>query len=143
MTRITVGALLAGVLAHAVPAQEWNQWRGPAREGVVAASSAPKVWPAKLERAWRVDVGEGYSSPVISGGRVFVHSRRDPEELVMAVDLATGAQTLLSEWPTGSGPLGSLSGIERSGGRVWVTSPSLGAVLAVDLRFGQRTILAR
>jgi outer membrane protein assembly factor BamB len=40
--------------------------------------------------AWRVDVGEGYSSPVVAGSRVFVHSRRDPDELVTAVDLQTG-----------------------------------------------------
>jgi outer membrane protein assembly factor BamB len=35
-------------------------------------------------------VGEGYSSPVVSGGRVFVHSRKDPDELVTALDLASG-----------------------------------------------------
>jgi outer membrane protein assembly factor BamB len=71
---------------------QWPQWRGPSRNGTVAAASTPK-WPASPQgwkRAWRVDVGEGYSSPVVSGGRVFVHSRRDPEEIVTAIDLATG-----------------------------------------------------
>jgi outer membrane protein assembly factor BamB len=37
-----------------------------------------------------VEVGEGYSSPVVSGGRAFVHSRKDPEEVVTAIDLANG-----------------------------------------------------
>ena len=37
-----------------------------------------------------MEIGEGYSSPVVSGGRVFLHSRRDPDEVVTAVDLATG-----------------------------------------------------
>jgi outer membrane protein assembly factor BamB len=74
--------------AQAAP-QEWNQWRGPARNGTVPAASTPK-WPAAWKRAWRVDVGEGYSSPVVAGGRVFVHSRRDPDELVTAIDLASG-----------------------------------------------------
>lgn len=37
-----------------------------------------------------MDVGEGYSSPVVSGGRAYVHSRRDPNELVTAIDLAAG-----------------------------------------------------
>ena len=99
MTRIIVVALLAAALAHAAPGQEWNQWRGPAREGAVAPSSTPKAWPAKLERTWRVDVGEGYSSPVISAGRVFVHSRHDPEELVTAVDLATGKTLWQKKYP--------------------------------------------
>ena len=35
-------------------------------------------------------MGEGYSSPVVSGKTVFVLGRRDPEEVVMAVSLADG-----------------------------------------------------
>ena len=79
------------LLSTSVVAQ-WPQWRGPSRNGAVAAAATPK-WPASPQgwkRAWRVDVGEGYSSPVVAGGRVFVHSRRDPEEVVTAIDLATG-----------------------------------------------------
>jgi outer membrane protein assembly factor BamB len=84
-------ALIAGIVAcgSLVSAQDWNQWRGPSRNGSVTAASTPK-WPAAWKRAWRVDVGEGYSSPVAAGGRIFVHSRRDPDEIVTAIDLATG-----------------------------------------------------
>jgi outer membrane protein assembly factor BamB len=71
-------------------AQEWTQWRGPTRDGSVAAKNTPASWPEGLRETWRVDVGEGYSSPVISGQRAFVHARRDPEEIVMAVDLKDG-----------------------------------------------------
>jgi outer membrane protein assembly factor BamB len=71
-------------------AQDWPQWRGPARDGSVAAESTPKTWPTAWRRAWRTDIGEGYCSPVVAGGRVFVHSRRDPEELVTAIDLESG-----------------------------------------------------
>ena len=70
-------------------AQDWNQWRGPSRDGAVPAASTPK-WPSAWKRAWRTDVGEGYSSPVVSNGRAFVHSRRDPDEVVTAIELATG-----------------------------------------------------
>ena len=35
-------------------------------------------------------VGEGHSSPVVVGDRVFVHSRRDANEYVGAYELATG-----------------------------------------------------
>jgi outer membrane protein assembly factor BamB len=48
------------------------------------------MWPPELRRGWSVEVGEGYSSPVSGNGRVFVHARRDPEEFVSAIDLATG-----------------------------------------------------
>jgi len=71
-------------------AQEWTGWRGPSRDGAVAAAVVPKPWPASLDKSWQVEVGEGYSSPVVSRGRAFVHSRRDPDEIVTAIDLATG-----------------------------------------------------
>jgi outer membrane protein assembly factor BamB len=89
MRRISLPALLllAGVT---MSAQDWTQWRGPTRDGTIAANALPNAWPSTVTRAWRVDVGEGYSSPVVAGGKVFVHSRRDPEELVTAVDLQTG-----------------------------------------------------
>jgi outer membrane protein assembly factor BamB len=68
--------------------QEWGQWRGPGRDGVVAPVSVPKVWPDSLKKSWRVELGEGYSSPVMMSGRIFVHHRRDPEEIITAVDSA-------------------------------------------------------
>jgi outer membrane protein assembly factor BamB len=37
-----------------------------------------------------VPVGEGYASPVVGGGLAFVHSRQDPQEVVTAVEIATG-----------------------------------------------------
>jgi outer membrane protein assembly factor BamB len=84
--------ILLTVLASASGAsgQEWTQWRGPGRDGFVSEKNAPSAWPEKLERAWRVEIGEGYSSPVVAGGRAFVHGRRDPEEIVVAVNLADG-----------------------------------------------------
>jgi outer membrane protein assembly factor BamB len=80
------------VLVSASPAftQDWTQWRGPARDGVIAAAVIPKQWPKSIKRGWAVEIGEGYSSPVVANGRAFLHSRRDPEEFVTAIDLATG-----------------------------------------------------
>src|SRR5919108_6076619 len=77
-------------VATSVAAQEWTQWRGPARDGVVSAKNAPPAWPESLKRAWRVEIGEGYSSPVVAAGRAFVLGRRDPEEIVASINLADG-----------------------------------------------------
>jgi outer membrane protein assembly factor BamB len=76
--------------AITINAQEWTQWRGPTRDGSVSGKNVPAKWPETFARAWRVEVGEGYSSPVVAGGRVFVHSRRDPEEIISAINLADG-----------------------------------------------------
>ena len=71
-------------------AQEWTQWRGPTRDGMIPAAVIPKQWPAAIARGWSVEIGEGYSSPLVAAGRAYLHSRRDPDEIVTAIDLATG-----------------------------------------------------
>jgi len=70
------------LFSQATSAQEWNQWRGPDRNGSVTANGAPRSWPKELKATWKVDVGEGYSSPVVSSSRVFINSRRDPKRSV-------------------------------------------------------------
>lgn len=80
-------------------AQEWGQWRGPQRNGMVPASHTPKAWPEALQRVWRVETGEGYASPLVSKGKVFVHSRQDPEEIVMALDYASGKTLWQQKYP--------------------------------------------
>ena len=92
---------VAGLLLFIAPvtAQDWTQWRGPGRDGLVPASNAPKSWPESLKRVWRVETGEGYSSPLISRGRVFVHARQDPEEIVTAIDYANGEVLWKQKYP--------------------------------------------
>jgi outer membrane protein assembly factor BamB len=87
---IALAAAVSAPLAPGAADDRWPQWRGPARTGVVGADAAPAMWPPELKKGWSVEVGEGYSSPVAGDGRVFVHARRDAEEVVSAIDLATG-----------------------------------------------------
>ena len=70
--------------------RDWSEFRGPGRNAVLRAGQAPAQWPASFNRAWAVEVGEGYSSPVVSGGTVFIHSRKDPQESIVAIDVASG-----------------------------------------------------
>ncbi|MGI9064824.1 MAG: PQQ-binding-like beta-propeller repeat protein [Pyrinomonadaceae bacterium] len=92
----------AGLLLFIAPvtrAQDWTQWRGPGRDGLVPAAYAPKSWPESLKRVWRVETGEGYSSPLVSRGRVFVHARQDPDESVTAIDYANGEVLWKQKYP--------------------------------------------
>jgi outer membrane protein assembly factor BamB len=88
--RVLIAGVCLCTVVSSASAQDWTQWRGPARDGVIPAAVVPRQWPAAVERGWSVEIGEGYSSPVVASGRVFLHSRRDPQELVTAIDLATG-----------------------------------------------------
>ncbi len=73
-------------------AQDWSQWRGPNRDGVVATFKSPKNWPEKLKLNWKVTVGTGPSSPVLAGNRVYLLSRQDKQEVISSYDLKSGKQ---------------------------------------------------
>src|SRR5215211_6420309 len=104
-TIVYVAILTAGwtaAIAGRPPAaagDRWQQWRGPSRTGVLTADEAPAAWPPELTKGWTATVGEGYSSPIAGDGRVFVHARRDPDETVSAIDLASGAVAWTRNYP--------------------------------------------
>src|SRR5512143_2210015 len=85
-------AVAAILLVSQLPAsaQDWNQWRGPNRDGVAPAFTAPKAWPASLTPVWKVRVGLGHASPVVLAGKVYVHTRQEEREVVSCFDVNTG-----------------------------------------------------
>ena len=90
---VVLPAVLVLAVVSASPklgAQDWPQWRGPARDGLAVGQTAPKSWPKELKQAWKVTVGVGHASPVVAGGRVFVFTRVGEDEVLSAVDPATG-----------------------------------------------------
>ncbi|HET7218951.1 MAG TPA: PQQ-binding-like beta-propeller repeat protein [Vicinamibacterales bacterium] len=73
-------------------AQDWNQWRGPARNGAAAAFKPPAAWPDRPKQIWKIQVGIGHSSPLAVGGRVYVFSRVGEQEAISVRDLASGKE---------------------------------------------------
>jgi outer membrane protein assembly factor BamB len=79
----------------------WYQWRGPNRDGLISGSQ----WPASLtsdnlKRIWRVEMGPGYSGPIVVGDRVFVTETEDEKtEVVRALDRTTGNELWRQSWP--------------------------------------------
>jgi len=69
---------------------EWPGWRGPKRDGWVSGFRPPAPWPERLEKHWQVEVGTGYSPPLVAGGSVFQHARQGSDEVVSCLDLETG-----------------------------------------------------
>jgi len=69
---------------------DYPQWRGQHRDGSASAFVEPKTWPEKLTREWKVDVGEGYATPLVVGDTLYVFARRDGNEAMTALDAATG-----------------------------------------------------
>src|SRR5262245_39433837 len=87
-TRLAVAALL--LLAFApLSAQDWPQWRGPARDGAISAFREPASWPMTLTKRWNVEVGFGYATPLVVGNRVYVFTRQGDDEVMTAYDTAS------------------------------------------------------
>jgi outer membrane protein assembly factor BamB len=78
--------------AQVASAQDWPQWRGPNRDGVVADAKPRSTWPEGLQQSWQIEVGIGHSSPVVSGDRVFIFSRQEEQEVVRALKLADSTE---------------------------------------------------
>jgi outer membrane protein assembly factor BamB len=90
---IKICLLIAGVL-HAA---DWPQWRGPNRDGVIAA--APSTWPEKLNLKWKTAVGEGHSSPILAGDSIYVFTRLNDQETVASLDPANGKPRWQQHYP--------------------------------------------
>lgn len=91
--------LVLFVSVSSLPAADWPQWLGPTRDGASPEKVAP--WKDTPRVLWRQPVGEGNSSPIIAGGKVYLHSKvKDKlEEDVVARDAATGTEAWRQVYP--------------------------------------------
>ena len=94
MRRLLVTTLLTAVcgLVPATaqrPNPDWPQWRGSNRDGA-ATFAVPSKWPEQLSQKWKVEVGIGYAAPITVGDRVYAFSRQGEDEVMRALDAATG-----------------------------------------------------
>src|SRR5262245_43645570 len=83
-------ASLTAVVEGQKAVGDWPQWRGPNRDGTVAAYTEPKSWPDKLTRRWKLEIGTGYATPIVVGNRVFAFSRQEDNEVMRAIDAESG-----------------------------------------------------
>jgi outer membrane protein assembly factor BamB len=92
-----VGTASLLAVASRLAAQDWPQWRGPNRDGLVHGVTVPEKWPKALKEEWRAPVGDGVASPVVVGGNVYVFTRQKDNEVVRCLDLADGKEKWRSE----------------------------------------------
>jgi outer membrane protein assembly factor BamB len=124
---------------------DWPQWRGPNRDGVVHGVKVPETWPKTLQQEWKVEIGEGVSSPIVVGDNVYVFTRLKDDELVLCLDVASGKELWKSEpykapyqwWPgEGNFSKGPRSTPTVAGGRVYTAGVS-GVISCLDAKTGK------
>ena len=80
---------------------EWNTWRGANRDGRSADVGLLKKWPAEGPRKlWTANgIGEGYSSPVMSKGTIYITGKNGNN-----LDLAAFSMDGAKKWQRTIGP---------------------------------------
>ena len=138
-------ALVAFAAASAVVeppanAADWPHWRGPHRDGTVAATDDETRQPVELALAWSRPLGVGYSGISVADGLAVTMYSDKTLDHVVALDAATGETRWSAEidtwFPPGMGSKGgpkSTPAIED--GVVYALGPK-GHLLALDLRDG-------
>jgi outer membrane protein assembly factor BamB len=86
-------------------ALDWPQWRGPARDGLSAETGLLQEWPAGgPPLLWQVnDVGYGFSTPSVSGERLYLMSNEGDTEFARAYNVTDGKLV----WSTRIGKVGN------------------------------------
>ena len=76
------GPVRAGDFDTARPLN-WHQWRGPLANGVAPHGDPPIHWGEETNIQWKVEIpGEGNSTPVVWGERVFLSAAIETERAV-------------------------------------------------------------
>lgn len=102
MPRWIVLLLVLALTAFAARAEDWPQFRGPTGQGHSAERDLPLEWSESLNVVWKTPVrGLGWSSPSVSGGRVWLTTALEnevPASLrAIAFDAETGREVVNAE----------------------------------------------
>jgi outer membrane protein assembly factor BamB len=94
-------AFVIAAMTGAVAAQDWPQFLGPARNGTCPGTNLAATWPKEgPPTLWKKEVGQGFSGPVVAGGKLIVFHRVDDKETIECLEASTGQRAWLFDYPT-------------------------------------------
>ena len=80
-------------VAGLIRAENWPGWRGPSGDGISAGKGIPTKWSSTENIAWKIAVpGEGHSSPIVWGDKVFLTSSltEKNKRILLCIDRLSG-----------------------------------------------------
>jgi outer membrane protein assembly factor BamB len=96
---LSLAALCLG--CGALAASDWPQFLGPNRDGISTETGLLPSWPKNGPPVlWQKEVGEGYSGPVIAGGKLILFHRVGDNDIIACLDAATGKERWKFAYPT-------------------------------------------
>jgi outer membrane protein assembly factor BamB len=134
--------IISLVISSGLFAQDWPQFMGNGRDNKVTGFMTPKTWPAELKQVWKVNVGPGDATPVLSGKRIYLATRQNNDEVILCLDSESGKELWRSSYPAPAvtGPPSSHPGPRStpalSNGRI-VTFGVSGTLSCLDAESGK------
>ncbi|HEX4611133.1 MAG TPA: PQQ-binding-like beta-propeller repeat protein [Urbifossiella sp.] len=134
--RIVLAGLLAGLAVAPSSADDWPQFRGPARDGVSKEKGLLQSWPdTGPPLAWTAKgLGGGYSTVSVSGDRIYTLGNKGKDSFVVALSRADGKVLWTAEVGPAGGSLGCIPTVD--GDKVYALG-QMGDLVCID-RAGQR-----
>ncbi len=78
------------LIAIALPAADWTQFRGPNGSGVSPSKNIPERFDSQKNLLWKTPLPAGHSSPVFTEDRIFVTAFEGKALLTICLDRSTG-----------------------------------------------------
>jgi outer membrane protein assembly factor BamB len=110
---VTCASLASGADVDKRSAPAWPQFLGPRRDGIIRDKGLNVDWKAKPPQTlWKVPIGNGYSSEIIVGDRLYTQAKRGMRDGVLCLDVKDGkeiwfydaAPTYIDKQKQGAGP---------------------------------------
>jgi len=119
-------------------ARYWPRWRGPSGQGQVSGTDYPDTWSPTKNVLWKVSVaGEGNSSPVVWGDRIFLTTSRDGGRRLSLLAFRRSDGNQLWE---AFAPEGRLESVHDKNGHASATVSTDGKLIYAS--FGSRGLMA-
>ena len=94
--------VVPAIAADPIATPSWPNWMGPQRDGISRETGWKSDWPEDgLPVAWSRQIGIGFSSISISGGRLFTMGHVEGQEIVWCLDASTGEVLWSHQYPCG------------------------------------------
>ncbi len=108
--------------------EDWPRFLGPTQDGKSSETGIRTDWSSGLPIVWQIELGEGYSAPTTSLGRLFMFDRLGNTIRLRALSSEIGAELWSRTYPTDYEDMYNYSGGPRTspvvdGARVYAFGP--------------------
>jgi len=88
---MSIISMLFAVLLSVVSSDtDWSRFRGPNGSGISETKGLPTEFGPDKNVVWKVDLSQGYSSPIVHGDRIFLTALRDDGLVTIGIDRTNG-----------------------------------------------------